>query len=196
MSPMGQETHTDSNSGDYNLPQIGDLLRAAFTPPDLRRFCRNNRDFRFLAERFGPSANLEDMIDVIIEQCSARVLFPEFLEAVRLDNPKQYARFVDRLFLPREQLTKQPVVPPVPVSQGEAVSPKAGHAPDQDGSLLDRTEFARSRHKLGSERPHFVGRNQFLTKYAFRNVSTIVRQLASEFREQLPTLDCSPAVAG
>ena len=46
-----------------DITTIRQLLLAAFTPEDLRRFCHDRPDFRLVVRRFSPRHSLEDMAD-------------------------------------------------------------------------------------------------------------------------------------
>ncbi len=83
---------TDERGG-YNIGKIRELLTAAFTPEELRRFCMDRTIFRPAVAQFGPKYNLSDMIDELIDYCQTRLLWKEFLAGVAEANPRQYALF-------------------------------------------------------------------------------------------------------
>ncbi len=85
---------------DYNLGAIRQLLLAAFTPEEFRRFCQDRPDFRPVVASFGPGHGLVDMVDRVIDYNQTRLLWPEFLDAVREERPRQYARFTGALRTP------------------------------------------------------------------------------------------------
>jgi hypothetical protein len=80
---------------EYDLGVIHDLLTAAFTPPELRRFCNERSTFRPVVSQFPADASLNDMADTLIGYCERMVLLDELLDQVRQFNPRQYDRFKD-----------------------------------------------------------------------------------------------------
>ena len=50
-----------------NIAAIRQLLLAAFTPEELRRFCYDRPTFRPVVSRFGPGHGLDDMVDEVVE---------------------------------------------------------------------------------------------------------------------------------
>jgi formylglycine-generating enzyme required for sulfatase activity len=85
---------TSNDAQEYDIATIRQLLLEAFTPEDLRRFCRDHPDFRPVVRRFGPGYGHDDMADEIITYCENYLLFPELLAALKEHNPRQYARFI------------------------------------------------------------------------------------------------------
>jgi hypothetical protein len=83
----------DHQPTEPDLETVRNLLSAAFTAKDLRRFCLERSVFRPVVDRFGLDAGLGDMVDEVIDFCRVRLLWPELLDAVRTENPRQYARF-------------------------------------------------------------------------------------------------------
>jgi formylglycine-generating enzyme required for sulfatase activity len=90
-----QNGEMGNDTSDYNLKAIHQLLLEAFTPEELRRFCRDLPTFRPVTKRFGPGQGLDDMADELITYCDTRLLFPELLAALKQHNPRQYARFIE-----------------------------------------------------------------------------------------------------
>jgi len=86
---------TGNDTQQYNIAAIRQLLLAAFTPEELRRFCYDRPDFRLVARRFSPRHSLEDMADELITYCDNYLLFPELLAELKQHNPRQYARFLE-----------------------------------------------------------------------------------------------------
>ena len=85
---------------DINDPPIAairQLLIAAFTPEDLRRFCHLRPDFRRVVNNFGPGQGLEDMVDRVIVLVQTRLLWQELLAEVVKENPAQYKEFLQEL---------------------------------------------------------------------------------------------------
>jgi formylglycine-generating enzyme required for sulfatase activity len=83
-----------SDASDHNLKAIRQLLLAAFTPEELRRFCYDRPTFRPVVKRFGPKSNQEDMVDELIIYCDTRLLFDELLAEVQPERSRQYAFFL------------------------------------------------------------------------------------------------------
>ena len=72
------------------ISAIRTLIRDAFTPADLRRFCQDRAAFRPVP--FADKASLDDMADTLIEHCRTQVLFPELLAEIEKVNERQYNR--------------------------------------------------------------------------------------------------------
>ncbi|MBN1658438.1 MAG: SIR2 family protein [Anaerolineae bacterium] len=80
-----------------HLAAIRALLRAAFTPQDLRRFCEDRPLFRPIVDEFGPAHGLNDMVDEVVTYSSKHLLLNELLAAVKAVNPRQYTCFQEQL---------------------------------------------------------------------------------------------------
>lgn len=93
------QIHDQSNQfkRGYNIAAIRNLLREAFTAQDLVRFCTDRPNFRSVPGHFAHNASLEEMIDVVIDRCQVRELFPELLSEVQEYNPRQYAKHATSL---------------------------------------------------------------------------------------------------
>lgn len=85
----------------YSIAAIRELLLAAFSPEELRRFCQDRPPFRAIVYRFGPGHGLDDMVDEVIDYCRTRLLWDELLAEVKDENPQQYARLASELDGPR-----------------------------------------------------------------------------------------------
>ena len=85
-------------TASYNVGAIRELLLAAFTPQDLRRFCQDRLLFQPIVVRFGPGHGLDDMVDEVIDYCRTRLLWDDLLADVKEANPLQYARFEPALY--------------------------------------------------------------------------------------------------
>ena len=59
---------------EYNIAAIRDLVGAAFTTVELRRFCQDHVLFQPIVNHLRPSSSLEDSIDVVLEYCEKRDL--------------------------------------------------------------------------------------------------------------------------
>ncbi len=79
---------------------IRQLVTAAFTPENLRRFCQDNPTFRPVFYSFGPKFGLDDMVDEVITFCSTGLLWDTLLAEISRINPAQYAYFESRLYGP------------------------------------------------------------------------------------------------
>jgi hypothetical protein len=91
-----------SNAQEYNLAAIRQLLLAAFTPEEFRRFCYDSPTFRPVINRFGLPYRLDDMVDELITYCDNYLLFPELLAELKQYNPRQYTRFEPELRSPAD----------------------------------------------------------------------------------------------
>jgi hypothetical protein len=78
---------------DPPFAALRDLMQAAFTAEDLRRFCQERKVFRPLLAQFGPGQGLGGMVDRVIDFCGARLLWAELLTGIAEENPRQFARF-------------------------------------------------------------------------------------------------------
>lgn len=82
---------------DPPLAVVRKLLLAAFTPEALRRFCLDRPAFQPVVAEFGPGHGLHDMVDRLLAYCRTRLLWQELLEAVKEENPRQYAQYEEAL---------------------------------------------------------------------------------------------------
>jgi formylglycine-generating enzyme required for sulfatase activity len=97
-----------SNEPQPDIAAIRQLLLAAFTPEELRRFCHDRPDFRMVVRRFSPRHSLEDMADELITYCENFLLFPELLAEIKEANPRQYARYIQPELPKAEPATPTP----------------------------------------------------------------------------------------
>lgn len=88
-----------NNVSSYDIAKIRELLLAAFTANELRKFCQDRPTFRPVVDRFGPGLGLDDMVSHVIEFCETRLLFEKLLVEVKEVNPRQYARFEEHFQL-------------------------------------------------------------------------------------------------
>lgn len=93
-----EELDRISSPVHYNVATIRNLVRAAFTDRDLRRFCQDRPLFQPVLSHCSSGSSLEDMIDVVIEYCQKRLLFPTLLLEIQRYNPLQYERHRSRLY--------------------------------------------------------------------------------------------------
>jgi hypothetical protein len=84
----------------YNTATLRQLLLAAFTAEELRRFCYDRPTFRPVINRFGPGHGLDDMIDELITYCETNLLMPELLNQIKEVKPRQHKRFESDLLMP------------------------------------------------------------------------------------------------
>lgn len=106
-------------SNDYDIVAIRDLLKAAFTPAELRRLFlyTQNPDLHSLADEISPELGESLMMDQVITFCRRRALLADLLAEVEKARPRQYERFAPRL------------VAAVPSPDEPATRPAAGYAP-------------------------------------------------------------------
>lgn len=94
------------SSFDYNIGAIRELLLAAFTAKELRRFCQDHPLFRPIIEQFGSGSSLQDMVDRTIDYCETRVLFDQLLAEIQEQNPRRYVLFQRQLFAPSQNAAR------------------------------------------------------------------------------------------
>jgi len=102
-----------------SISAIRELLSVAFSAETLPRFCQDRPAFQPVLRKFGPHHGLDDMVAEVIDYCQTRLLWDELLREVQRANPRQYARFEDRLY-------SAPVaesVPSAPPARGRAKRP-------------------------------------------------------------------------
>lgn len=97
----------NGDAQDYDLKAIRELLLAAFTAEEVRRFCSDRPTFRPVTKRFGPGHGLDDMVDEVMTYCDTYLFFPELLDEVKQANPRQYERFEAQI-LPASSLAGAP----------------------------------------------------------------------------------------
>jgi len=87
-------------SGDrllYDIAAIRELILAAYTPQTLRIFCQDRPALQPVVTSFGPKDGLDDLAAHVIDYCQTRLLWNELLDEIERDNPRQYARFANRV---------------------------------------------------------------------------------------------------
>lgn len=82
---------------EYDIGQIHSLLLAAFTPEELRRFCRDRPRFRPILDKFGPGQGKDDMVDRVIDYAESKGLLSELVAEIKKENPCQFDRFAEKL---------------------------------------------------------------------------------------------------
>jgi formylglycine-generating enzyme required for sulfatase activity len=163
-----------NDAQEYDIAAIRQLLLAAFTPEDLRRFCHDRPTFRPVVNRFGPSHGLDDMADELITYCENYLLFPELLAELKRHNPRQYARFIE------PELSGAESAPPTPepalsasdrdiLTIASPISLLLVHVPA--GEFQMGSVMARDKHALDHELPpHMVHLPEFyIGKYPVTN---------------------------
>lgn len=93
-------------TNDYNLAIIHNLLLAAFTADELRRFCRDHPTYRPLLADVPGRATLNEIADALIQYCETRALLDDLCAAIKETNPRQYKRFAPDLHAPYESLSR------------------------------------------------------------------------------------------
>lgn len=119
----------------YDLAQIRDLLRAAFTAQELRRFCYYHSQFRPVVDEFSEGDGLADMVDVVVEYCDRKLLLNTLLQEIELVNPGQYARFAP-FHLPPTSTTSSHTGERQPVVAAEKPDRKRSWVPWAIGAIL------------------------------------------------------------
>jgi len=80
-----------------DIGAVRELLAAAFTAEDLRRFCKDRPAFNPILGEVSREAGLNFVIDQVIQRCETHDLFDELFREVAKVNPRQYKRFEKRL---------------------------------------------------------------------------------------------------
>jgi hypothetical protein len=80
-------------SCEYKIAVVRHLIKDAFTPETLWRFCQERSIFRPILDNVRNHASLENMADVVIEYCRTQDLFSELLLEISAHNPRQYAKY-------------------------------------------------------------------------------------------------------
>jgi formylglycine-generating enzyme required for sulfatase activity len=138
---------TGKDAQEYNIAAIRQLLLAAFTPEELRRFCYDRPDFRPVANRFGPGHGHDDMVDELITYCDNYRYLPELLTELKQANPRQYAHYLEPE-TPRDKLA-----PPTPeiLTLSHPISLHLVRIPAGDFQM--GSEMARDKHAFEEELP-------------------------------------------
>jgi formylglycine-generating enzyme required for sulfatase activity len=138
-----------------DIAKIRQLLLAAFTPEDLRRFCYDRPTFRPIVPHFGSGHGLTDMVDRVVEYCDRHVLLDGLLTEVRQYNPRQYARFFESAPPDGELEEPEDDQPPPPTSELLTIShPISLHlARIPAGEFQMGSVMARDRHAEEDELP-------------------------------------------
>ncbi len=97
---------------DYDIAAIRSLMLDAFTAEELERFCQERPAFDPVRDEFGPRFSFNDMIDATLDYCDRQRLLPDLLAEIEQLNPRQYARYRDRLLQaePPPAVEQQPSV--------------------------------------------------------------------------------------
>ncbi len=114
LQVMLVEEEGDAMTGEpreYSIATIRELLLAAFSAETLPRFLRDRRDFRPVLAQFSRSHGLDDMVAEVIDYCQTHLLWDKLLAEVRQANPRQYARFEDRLYEEPDRVAPSPPGP-------------------------------------------------------------------------------------
>jgi hypothetical protein len=93
---------TGNGAQQYNIAAIRQLLLAAFTAEELRRFCQDRPEFRPVLEDFPTRASQHETVEQVIGYCETHYLFSELLAEVNQINPDQYTRFAPDLYTPEK----------------------------------------------------------------------------------------------
>lgn len=131
----------------YNIAAIRQLLRAAFTAEDLKRFCYDRTTFHFILDHFGLGFSFVQVIDVVLEQCRKHGLFPHLLADIRQINPRQYERHG-----------------PYVLKEGD--QPSAGSVPPSTTGIMNGVTWPIP--TAPAPPPHFVDRQAELSRLAAR----------------------------
>jgi hypothetical protein len=134
----------------YPVAAIHDLMKAAFTVQDLRRFCRYRPPFGAILPHFGEDSGLEDAIEVVVQYCQTRALLSELLVGIREARFGHYQRYYTRLYggEPAEAISTPPGEGP---TIGRAEVEGALRSPDEADRATRRAALTRAFfHDLGT----------------------------------------------
>jgi hypothetical protein len=87
--------------GALGSPTIGgirELMSAAFTAEDLRRFCRDRPAFHPITEKLSSGHGLDDIVDRVLVYCEKQALLDDLVSEIEQANPRQFERFEARLW--------------------------------------------------------------------------------------------------
>ncbi|MFN2224733.1 MAG: hypothetical protein ACK2UY_00465 [Anaerolineae bacterium] len=87
----GTGVHAPLAGHGVDLATVSHLVRDAFTPGELRRFCQERPAFRPFLDRIG-EASLNELTYGLVEYCEKGDLFTELLAEIAAVNPRQYRR--------------------------------------------------------------------------------------------------------
>jgi hypothetical protein len=95
-----QETAPPPAGGEpaIDLLVVRELLAAAFTAADLRRFCYYRPHLREVLDGFADKPSLNDLVDALLEFGETRGLLADLLRDVEAERPRQYERFRSHLY--------------------------------------------------------------------------------------------------
>ncbi|MFN2245358.1 MAG: NACHT domain-containing protein [Anaerolineae bacterium] len=88
------------NPPGYDAGAIRELLLAAFTADELRRFCQDRAGFRQVLKDVGANPSPNELADQILTHCETHFLYDQLLAEVKQLAPRQYERFAPSLLLP------------------------------------------------------------------------------------------------
>jgi len=95
----GQTWSPEMNNDRYNIAAVRALLGDGMREPDIRSLCQERSEFRPLLRDISSEASLTRMIELLVEFCQKRLLFPELLSEIQGRNPRQFARYRPKLFI-------------------------------------------------------------------------------------------------
>lgn len=88
--------HVPAVGQEIELAAVSGLVRDAFTPGELRRFCQERPAFRPFLDQVS-EASLNELTYGLVEYCEKRTLFTELLAEIAAFNPRQYERHHPKL---------------------------------------------------------------------------------------------------
>jgi hypothetical protein len=99
-APDAQDTAPPPAGGEpaIDLVTVRELLAAAFTAADLRRFCYYSPHFREVLDGVADRPSLNDLVDALLEFGETRGLLADLLRDVEAERPRQYERFRSHLY--------------------------------------------------------------------------------------------------
>lgn len=84
-----------------NLSAVRELLLKAYTADDLQRLIRfcQNKELQPLSYELDGVDSLAQVVDKTIDYCDKRALLPDLLDGVRVDRPRWYDQYADKLYM-------------------------------------------------------------------------------------------------
>lgn len=115
-----------------NIATVRALLKEAFTPEGLERFCLDHEELRPIAG-FSSGQDLDDRVAEIIDYCRTHLLWNDLLAAMKEANPRQYARFEPKLHQAEPPVALAPKESPAAPQEPEvAREPQEGLATEEE----------------------------------------------------------------
>jgi serine/threonine protein kinase len=186
-----------NDTQEYNIAKIRQLLLAAFTPEELRRFCYDHATFRPVLDAFGLGQGFAAMVDRLVEYCDRHLLLDDLLASVKRHNPGRYARFEPHLMITR--LGKPPAETPgkptleKPPAKTESKTLKPGDTIRGQYRILELIRKAGMSRVWLAEQPEFGKRKVAIKEPLLRGHRELERRWRQEI-DLAPQLERLPHI--